>query len=55
MLAPARDAIIAAQHLLIVLPPWHGMMPAPLKGFIEQIMRPGVALEYRKGASHVPS
>jgi putative NADPH-quinone reductase len=49
MLAPARDAIIAAQHLLIVFPLWHGMMPALLKGFIEQIMRPGVALEYREG------
>jgi putative NADPH-quinone reductase len=47
-LCPARDAIVAAQHLLIVFPLWHGTMPALLKAFIEQVMRPGVALEYRK-------
>jgi len=48
MLVPARDAIVAAQHLLIIFPLWHGTMPALLKAFIEQVMRPGVALEYRK-------
>ena len=47
-LVPARDALVAAQHVLIVFPLWHGTMPAVLKGFIEQVMRPGVALEYRK-------
>jgi putative NADPH-quinone reductase len=48
MLIPARDALVAAQHVLIVFPLWYGTMPALLKGFIEQVMRPGVALEYRK-------
>jgi len=48
MLVPARDALVAAQHVLIVFPLWHGTMPALLKAFIEQVMRPGVALEYRK-------
>jgi putative NADPH-quinone reductase len=47
-LVPARDALVAAQHVLIVFPLWHGTMPGLLKGFIEQVMRPGVALEYRK-------
>jgi putative NADPH-quinone reductase len=47
-LVPARDALVAAQHVLIVFPLWHGTMPALLKAFIEQVMRPGVALEYRK-------
>jgi putative NADPH-quinone reductase len=47
-LVPARDAVVAAQHLLIVFPLWHGTMPALLKAFIEQLMRPGVALEYRE-------
>src|SRR6516165_7780546 len=28
VLTPARDAIIAAQHLLIIFPLWHGTMPA---------------------------
>jgi len=36
MLAPARDVIIAAQHLLIVYPLWHGTMPALLKGSLNK-------------------
>jgi putative NADPH-quinone reductase len=47
MLAPARDAIVLARHLVIIFPLWHGTMPALLKAFLEQVMRPGVALEYR--------
>lgn len=47
-LIPARDAIVAADHLLIVFPLWLGTMPALLKAFLEQVMRPGVAFEYRK-------
>jgi len=31
---------------------WHGTMPALLKAFLEQVMRPGVALEYRKFSDH---
>lgn len=46
-LIEARDAIVAAQHLVVVFPLWHGTMPALLKGFIEQVFRPGVALQYR--------
>lgn len=47
-LVEARDAILWAQHLVMVFPLWHGTMPALLKAFLEQVMRPGVALEYRK-------
>jgi putative NADPH-quinone reductase len=47
-LVEARDAILGAQHLVVVFPLWHGTMPALLKAFVEQVMRPGVALEYRK-------
>jgi putative NADPH-quinone reductase len=47
-LVEARDAIVSAQHLMMIFPLWHGTMPALLKAFIEQVMRPGVALEYRK-------
>jgi putative NADPH-quinone reductase len=47
-LVEARDAIVSAQHLLLVFPLWHRTMPALLKAFLEQVMRPGVALEYRK-------
>lgn len=38
-----------ADHLLIVYPLWLGGMPAMLKGFFEQVFRPGFALP--KGAS----
>jgi putative NADPH-quinone reductase len=44
----ARDGIVSAQHLVAIFPLWHGTMPALLKAFLEQVMRPGVALEYRK-------
>jgi putative NADPH-quinone reductase len=47
-LTDAQRAIVSAEHLLIIFPLWHGTMPALLKAFIEQVMRPGVALEYRK-------
>jgi putative NADPH-quinone reductase len=48
-LAPAQQAIGAADHLLIVYPLWHGTMPAILKAFFEQIFRPGFALDYGRG------
>jgi putative NADPH-quinone reductase len=32
----------------LIFPLWRGTMPALLKAFIEQVMRPGVAIEYRK-------
>jgi putative NADPH-quinone reductase len=47
VLIPARDAIIAAEHLVIVFPLWLGTMPAVVKAFLEQIMRPGIAFAYR--------
>ena len=40
----AQDAIAWAQHLLIVFPLWLGDMPALLKGFFEQTLRPGFAI-----------
>ena len=33
-----------AQHLVIIFPLWLGTMPALLKGFLEQIFRPGFAV-----------
>jgi len=47
MLVPARDAIVSARHLVIIFPLWHGTMPALLKAFLEQVMRPGIAMKYR--------
>ena len=47
MLVPARDAMVSARHLVIIFPLWHCTMPALLKAFLEQVMRPGIAMEYR--------
>src|SRR6516164_2567832 len=46
-LVGARDGIVSAQHLVIIFPLWHGTMPALLKAFLEQVMRPGIAMKYR--------
>jgi len=49
---PVPDAVRAAQeviewseHLLIVHPLWLGSMPAVLKNFLEQVFRPGFAID----------
>ncbi len=42
-LSPARDALIAADHVVLVFPLWLGTLPAALKAFLEQLMRPGLA------------
>ena len=43
-LAPAQEAIRRAEHLVFFFPLWLGGMPALLKGFLEQVARPGFAL-----------
>ena len=48
-LLPAQDAIRWADHLLIVYPLWHGHFPALFHAFLEQIFRPGFAVQVRKG------
>lgn len=40
----AQEAIGWAEHLVIVYPLWLGCMPARLKGFFEQVFRPGFAM-----------
>jgi putative NADPH-quinone reductase len=40
----AQAAIAWAEHLVILYPLWLGDMPALLKGFLEQVARPGFAL-----------
>lgn len=42
-IAEAQEAILWASHLVIVYPLWLGTMPAMLKAFLEQVMRPGFA------------
>lgn len=48
-LAEAQQALIWADHIVIVFPLWLGGMPAMLKGFLEQVLRPGFAYEVEKG------
>lgn len=38
-----------AEHLVILYPLWLGGMPAILKGFLEQVMRPGFAVPKQGG------
>ncbi len=40
-----QAAIAWAEHLVIVFPIWLGTMPALLKAFFEQVLRPGFAIE----------
>lgn len=42
-LKAAQDDIAWAQHVVIFFPLWLGDMPALLKGFLEQVARPGFA------------
>lgn len=45
----AQDEIKWAQHLVIAYPLWLGDMPALLKGFLEQALRPEFAFRYGDG------
>jgi putative NADPH-quinone reductase len=38
-----QEAFAWADHLVILFPLWLGSMPALLKGFFEQVLRPGFA------------
>ena len=43
----AQEIVTWADHLVIIYPLWLGSMPALLKGFLEQLLRPGFAFEYQ--------
>src|SRR5512134_64335 len=44
-LRQAQEDIAWASHLLLVYPLWLGEMPAKVKAFFEQVLRPGFAFE----------
>jgi putative NADPH-quinone reductase len=48
-LQTAQDDIAWAQHLVLFFPLWLGDMPALLKGFLEQVARPGFAFSAEGG------
>ncbi len=45
----AQEAIRWADHLLIVHPLWHGHFPAVFHALLEQVFRPGFAVESGQG------
>ncbi|MGH6781125.1 MAG: NAD(P)H-dependent oxidoreductase, partial [Sphingomonadaceae bacterium] len=47
-LREAAQAIRDADHLVLIFPLWLGTMPALLKAFLEQVMRPGLAFAHRE-------
>jgi len=51
-LQQAQQDIRWADHLVLFFPLWLGDMPALLKGFLEQVARPGFAFEYGEGDRH---
>lgn len=48
-LAEAQAAVMAAEHVVLVFPLWLGTVPAALKIFLEQLLRPGFAFAYTEG------
>lgn len=50
-LIAAQRAIGWADHLVLIYPLWLGSMPALLKGFLEQTLRPGFAFRIENKAT----
>lgn len=48
-LKPAQDDIGWAEHIVFFFPLWLGDMPALVKGFLEQVARPGFAFTREEG------
>ncbi|MDX1608935.1 MAG: NAD(P)H-dependent oxidoreductase [Halofilum sp. (in: g-proteobacteria)] len=48
-IATAQQSLLWADHLLLVYPLWLGTMPALLKGFLEQLLRPRFAFGEKPG------
>ncbi len=47
----AQKSISEADHLVFIYPLWLGDMPALLKAFLEQVLRPGFAFENSSGSN----
>lgn len=50
-LKPAQEDIDWAEYIVFSFPLWLGDMPALLKGFLEQVARPGFAFTYEVGGN----
>jgi NAD(P)H dehydrogenase (quinone) len=45
------DEVAQADGIIIVHPNWWGMPPAILKGWVDRVLRPGIAYEFLEGDS----
>ena len=45
-MAPYRDLVTWADHLIFIYPIWWGGMPAVLKGFVDRVLVKGFAYDY---------
>jgi putative NADPH-quinone reductase len=48
-LQSAHDAMLAADHLVIIFPLWLGTLPAILKGFLERVPQPDLVEPAKQG------
>lgn len=48
-LQAAHDAIIEADHLVLIFPLWLGTLPAIFKGFLERVLQPDLVEPSKKG------
>ena len=54
-LAPLRDALSAADHLVLIYPLWLGTLPAKAKALLEQVGRAGFLLDTGGDSSKWPA
>lgn len=52
-LRDAQQQILNADHLVFIYPLWLGTMPALLKAFLEQAVRPGMVKGDKSGLAHM--
>lgn len=48
----AQKSILWANHVVVLYPLWLGTLPAKLKGFLEQVLRPGFAFAEQGAGQH---
>lgn len=53
-LVPAQNDVRQSNHVVILYPLWEGDMPAALKAFMEQVFRPGFAMDEGGGPLGMP-
>ncbi|MCB8995334.1 MAG: NAD(P)H-dependent oxidoreductase [Bacteroidales bacterium] len=49
----SQELIAWANHIVFIYPNWWGTYPALFKGFLDKVLWPGFAFQYRNGSSGV--